>query len=184
MCQMKTCERWRLKILKGRALIMSALAVTGHRPDKLWGYSYKRPQYIALGKQIRDYILGSGHVHFITGMALGVDTIFALVVLKLKQQYPNTYTLECAIPCRNHSCKWQSESVKLYHEIVCQADTVTLVSDTEYTPHCMQLRNEYMVDHCDELLAVWDGSSGGTGNCVQYAKRKSVQIHQINPTAL
>ncbi|WP_188052008.1 hypothetical protein [Azospirillum sp. Sh1] len=34
----------------------------------------------------------------------------------------------------------------------------------------MNTRNEWMVDHSDRLLALWDGSQGGTANCVRYAR--------------
>lgn len=39
-----------------------------------------------------------------------------------------------------------------------------------------------MVDRCDRLIAVWDGSNGGTGNCVKYAKEVGKPIVVINPT--
>lgn len=41
-----------------------------------------------------------------------------------------------------------------------------------YSPEKMQRRNAWMVDHCDFLLACWDGSPGGTGNCMAYARAK------------
>ncbi|WP_206759019.1 hypothetical protein [Anabaena azotica] len=37
-------------------------------------------------------------------------------------------------------------------------------------------RNEWMVDQCHRLVALHDGSTGGTGNCVNYAKSKKVHI--------
>ena len=45
----------------------------------------------------------------------------------------------------------------------------------------MQKRNEYMVDKCDILLAVWDGSAGGTNNCVKYARKLDKEIIIIDP---
>ena len=34
------------------------------------------------------------------------------------------------------------------------------------------LRDEYMVEHCDILLAVWDGINiGGVWSTIQYAKK-------------
>jgi uncharacterized phage-like protein YoqJ len=45
------------------------------------------------------------------------------------------------------------------------------VSPGGFTSYAMQIRNEWMVDHCDLLVALWDGSPGGTGNCIRYAKR-------------
>ncbi len=41
-----------------------------------------------------------------------------------------------------------------------------------------------MVNNCDMLIAVWDGSDGGTANCVKYAQSKGVDIRIINPKEL
>jgi uncharacterized phage-like protein YoqJ len=45
----------------------------------------------------------------------------------------------------------------------------------------MQDRNIWMVDHCDALIAVWDGTSGGTANCVRYAQKVGKPIVFIDP---
>ena len=45
----------------------------------------------------------------------------------------------------------------------------------------MQKRNEYMVDLTDKVIAVWDGSKGGTGNCVRYAEKCGKEIIRILP---
>lgn len=50
-----------------------------------------------------------------------------------------------------------------------------------YKPWLMQKRNEYMVDRCDKITALWDGSSGGTGNCVKYAIKQNKNILTIVP---
>ena len=57
-----------------------------------------------------------------------------------------------------------------------KADIVTMVTDAPYTPSCMQQRNEYMVNHSDKVIAVWNGSSGGTKNCIDYAKNRKKEI--------
>lgn len=38
-----------------------------------------------------------------------------------------------------------------------------------------------MVDHADKVLAVWNGSTSGTLNCIKYAEKlgKSVDIIKI-----
>ena len=38
-----------------------------------------------------------------------------------------------------------------------------------------------MVDHSDCVIAVWDGSRGGTGNCVEYARKQEKHILYITP---
>ena len=45
----------------------------------------------------------------------------------------------------------------------------------------MQKRNEYMVDLADVVIAVWDGSNSGTGNCIKYAQKCGKEIIQITP---
>lgn len=69
----------------------------------------------------------------------------------------------------------------IYKDILSKADTVKLVSDEEYKPWLMQKRNEYMVDLADVVIAVWDGSNSGTGNCVKYAQKCGKEIIQIAP---
>lgn len=152
------------------------VAVTGHRPGKLWGYDYNHPKYKELGNVLGSHLLELECDYAISGMALGVDTIFALVVLQLDIK------LECAIPCFDHEKRWYNESIKLYHHILNKAHIITQVTKSYFTPRCMQARNEYMVDECDVLIAVWDGvEQGGTWNCVRYAKTKGKRIIFINP---
>lgn len=45
----------------------------------------------------------------------------------------------------------------------------------------MQKRNEYMVDLADRVIAVWDGSKGGTATCVKYAEKVGKEIIRIEP---
>ena len=163
---------------------MLRIAVTGHRPNKLWGYDIYSQNYVTLGKHLRNYILelstGYDSIELISGMALGVDTIFALVALKLRES-DKRFSLHCAIPCKNHSSNWLKESVQLYNSILDRADSVKLVSEKSYTPSCMQARNEYMVQRANLIIAVWDGTSGGTGNCVKYSERIGKPVFRINP---
>ena len=52
-------------------------------------------------KLIRD----EGVIHFISGMAQGVDMYAAEIVLELKKQDPQI-TLECAIPYERQAVQW------------------------------------------------------------------------------
>lgn len=159
-------------------------AVTGHRPNKLWGYDMSDPRYATMKKIFKERLIEMNAKEGISGMALGVDMVFALAVLELKAEGYDI-KLVCAIPCQNHPCRWPEESQKLYQNILSQADEVVLVTDAPYAPRLMQVRNEYMVDRLsgpnDKLIAVWDGSNGGTGNCVKYAMAKECNITCITP---
>lgn len=172
------------------------IAVTGHRPSKLGdAYDVMHPTNINIAVMMRNFILDKAgfdeatqtfatteKVLLISGMALGVDTLWALVGLKLKYQYPHKFDLECAIPCANHSSRWKKVDKERHADIIKRASTVTMVSEEAYAPYLMQKRNEYMVDKADILLAVWDGTKGGTGNCVKYAVKKGSTIYQYHPT--
>jgi uncharacterized phage-like protein YoqJ len=146
----------------------------------MYGYNLSDNRYLKLKEQFKQILIEENCTEAITGMALGVDTVFALAVLELKDKGYNI-KLHCAIPCLNHSSKWFEESVVLYKEILDKADVVKFVTEQPYQVWMMQKRNEYMVNRADKVIAVWDGSKGGTGNCVAYAKKQNKDIILIRP---
>lgn len=173
------------------------IGVTGHRPEKLGGnyYEVNDPKNIEIIRLMMQFILnkagynpmtgrfGVYQIKLITGMALGADMIFAETALLLKSMYPNRFILECAIPCYNHTSRWNNgDSIKRYNEILEKADIVKTVSERNYDDYVMQIRNEYIVDNSDILLAIWNGSKGGTKNCIDYAKTQEIEIHRYHPT--
>jgi len=42
-----------------------------------------------------------------------------------------------------------------------------------------ELNCKYMVDNSNKLICFYDGSSGGTGNTVEYAESKSIPVINI-----
>jgi uncharacterized phage-like protein YoqJ len=158
------------------------LACTGHRPDKLWGYNLNIPQYQKLAKTMIDIMKDVGATHLINGMALGTDTVFAFASLKYRDDnLDRKVIVECAIPCRNHTSKFKPEDRERYLRILDSADIINKVSNEPYNPYLMQKRNEYMVDKCDKLLAIFNFTNGGTYNCINYAKKVGKEIIYINP---
>lgn len=151
------------------------LAVTGHRPDKLYGYNMKTRPWKFLKDKIKRCIEAKSPKLCISGMALGVDMLFAEAAIEIG------IPLEAAIPCRNQEKIWRPEFQKHYHSILEKASIVTLVTDAPYKPELMQIRNEYMVNRCDVLLAIWNGTPGGTANCVAYAYERGKEIIRIVP---
>lgn len=160
---------------------MNTVCITGHRPAKLpWGYKTNGIKYIRYRRELKKYIkhyIKAGYLNFISGMALGVDMDFAELVLLLKDKY--NLTLECVIPCPNQTKMWTKEQIDRYNNIIKRADKTTLVSD-HYFHSCMIVRNKYMVDCADTVLAVWNGEEkGGTWQTINYAKRKKKKIDII-----
>lgn len=155
------------------------IAGTGHRPDKLpnkeTGYKLPNPTYIKICKEIEKHLLELKPEKVISGMALGYDSYLAFVTLKLG------IPLIAAVPFQGQELAWPQASQNAYNALLKRATEVVIVSEGGYSAHKMQIRNEWMVNHCDVLLACYDGSPGGTGNCIKYAKNLNKNIIIIDP---
>ncbi|MFT9488297.1 MAG: SLOG family protein [Tepidibacillus sp.] len=151
--------------------ISKSVAFTGHRPNKLGGYNENNPIMITvkevLSKTI-DELIAEGYTHFISGMAIGVDMVAAELVLEKRKKDPNIFLI-CAVPFEGQENLWPEPIKKRYFDILNQADEVVYISYPGYAGWKMQKRNEWMVDHANVIVAVWDGTKGGTENCVKYA---------------
>jgi len=162
-------------------IMSKRLSYTGHRPKYLNGYNPTDNKKLLW--KLHDVIvehIEEGYETHISGMALGIDMFAARIVIKLKEKYPQL-KLIAAVPCKNQFKQWPKSSQDEWHYIIERCDEVVYVSDKEYTNNCMQLRNIWMVENSDKVLAVWNGSAGGTGNCIKYAQQKEKQITIINP---
>lgn len=153
------------------------IAITGHRPNKLNNdYELKSPLIQWVKTEILQILAAEEPTKLITGMALGIDTLFALIGLEL--QIP----VIAAVPCDNQERMWPAASKQMYYMILRNPLVETVVvSPGPYAVWKMQKRNEWMVDNCTKLIAVWDGTKGGTGNCVEYAEKDECPIIRINP---
>lgn len=87
-----------------------------------------------------------------------------------------------AIPCAGQSSVWPQKSKERYQDIVTHPlCTKHWVSTEPYAPRLMMLRNMWMVDNCDLIIGVYDGSRGGTQSCLHYAAKRNREIHLITP---
>lgn len=156
------------------------VGVTGHRPHKLWGYDDSKRQYKILQSIFRAELERLNVSDAWSGMALGTDVFFALEVLRMRAA-DRAIKLHCAIPCVGQEKKWPTRSQDIYNFCLEYAESKCYISK-EYSAYAMQKRNEYIVDHVNKLIAVYDGSTGGTKNCIDYAERVGIPIMFIHPT--
>lgn len=159
---------------------------TGHRPEKLpWGKNEADTRCLALKEKLRgavDAAYEAGYRHFICGMARGCDLYFAEIVLALQSERPDV-TLEAAIPCASQSASWSKDMRERWNGIVERCDKKTILQE-HYTSDCMLRRNRYMVDHSALVIAVYDGSGGGTRRTLEYALKQKVSFADIDPSRL
>lgn len=154
---------------------MTTAAFTGHRPNKLGGYDEVNPTRDQIRKLIRELLIGLAVTQAISGMALGVDQWAAEECVELGIPFI------AAVPFEGQEDRWPPWSRAKYSELLNQSKEIVKICEPGYSPAKMQTRNEWMVDHCDVLIAVWDGSSGGTANCVRYAEQVGKEIKRISP---
>lgn len=147
---------------------------TGHRPEKLT----KSESIIKelLEKEIR-HAFDDGLNVFISGMARGTDIWAANSVINLRRKgYP--IKLICASPYKGFEHYWCEYWQKQYNEILNNADLVRFICP-KYSRSCFQIRNEWMIDHSARVIAVFNGTNGGTKNSIDYAMHKGVQVKII-----
>lgn len=148
--------------------------VTGHRPDKLGEWDPLHPVVERVKKALRAALIEVWPKHLVTGMALGVDQWAAQEALELGIPFI------AALPCDDMERMWPLPSQQRFHVLLKQARQVVFVTDGLYKPWKMQRRNEWVVDNCGILLAVHDGSGGGTFNCIQYAESVQRDIRRLS----
>ena len=156
---------------------------TGHRPDKLpWGLDEGDPRCAAikltLGQEI-DGLYRRGFRHFISGMAMGSDLYFVEAALELREKYPGL-SVEGAIPCPTQADRWPETQRRRWRDILDRCDLETVVQQN-YDRYCMLRRNRYMVDRSAAILAVFDGTPGGTQYTLNYAMDRKLEILLLDP---
>lgn len=141
---------------------MNIIGFTGHRPASLPG-KYSDRTYQAL-LQTANYILTLYKpTKVISGMALGWDMAVAECAIG------HGIELIAAVPFKSQSLRWPQASQYRYRELLTQTNQVIVISPGGYSQRAMQVRNQWIVDSCDQLMALWYKNWGGTKNCVDYA---------------
>ena len=147
-------------------------ALSGHRVlKKNFNINYFR--------KILFEIIESGYDKFYVGMARGFDLEGCKILQFIRAEYRllNIRIIAC-LPCPEQD-KFFSEKEKAdYINCLKDCDEIIYISDT-YINGCMQMRNRYMIDNCNLLLAYIYKDYGGTFYTINYARRKNKEIIYI-----
>lgn len=148
------------------------LGVTGHRPDKLGGFGNLEAA-IRLEEIAFEYLRAANPGEVLIGMALGFDTACARACIRLGIPFV------AAVPCAGQERLWPQLAREEHARLLRHAAATVVVSPGGYSDDKMQIRNEWIVDNCDRLTAMWNGSTGGTANCVEYAISTGRQLKNL-----
>lgn len=142
---------------------MTVIGVTGHRnlPESARTHAERAIEEL-LGKYPRP-VVG------LSSLAEGADQIFADVLLR------NGGILHAVIPCWGYASTIGPASLPNYLRLVAAARSVTTLAFASPSERAFDAAGQYVADHCDLLVAVWDGRPadglGGTADAVAHARR-------------
>jgi uncharacterized phage-like protein YoqJ len=161
------------------------VALTGHRPNKLAGYDLTHPFYVALQlwleRIIRTGLAQHPHLTLHSGLALGADTVWSQAILAMRERFPDRIAFVAEVPVMTQSSQWPAKrDTQFWQKQIDSADLVNVYAEI-YTPRAMQLRNEGMIRASQQILAVWDGSTGGTGHAVRFAEKNGIPVFRMTP---
>src|SRR5262249_9771513 len=109
----------------------------------------------------------------ISGMALGWDQALAEAALL------ETVPTHAYIPFEGQDVQWPEMSRRRYEILRSFVTHEVVVCTGGYAAWKMQQRNEAMVNACTHVLALWNGSNGGTANCLRYAREVKKPIINV-----
>ncbi len=150
---------------------MNTAFITGHRTVD---YPIVRQGI----NQLTNLAIERGITNFLTGMALGTDTLAAII---WTERY---LTWKAILPCSDQSRLWTYKQQFLYRQLLGQATEIKILYP-QYEQGVMQGRDNWLVKNSQLCLAVWDGrETGGTYLTVQMARKAKLPLIIFNPKSL
>lgn len=148
---------------------------TGHRESKLPQGAMRKVIVSMLYLEIQSAI-ADGATVFYTGMADGVDLDAAELVLEQKITHP-MLRLIAVLPFPKKQLTDVASDCR-YQRILQAADEVVTLCPA-YRRGCYEMRNQYMVDHSERVIAVCREMRSGTGQTIRMAKQKGIEVRVI-----
>lgn len=155
---------------------MQTCAFTGHRKIE---ESHKGRIENLLSRAV-EFAYENGCRTFVTGGALGFDTLAAKEVIRFRMSHPDVKIL-IVLPCKNQSDAWSQSQISFYEYTLINADEIEYISD-EYTDKCMKDRNRRLVELCDMLIAYVSRPYSGAAQTVRMAAKEGKVIYNLYPS--
>ncbi len=115
-------------------------------------------------KSVVRSLVKQGVYTFFCGMAIGFDLLAAESVLSLKKREKRVRLIAC-IPCEGQDKYYSKEDKLRYQKALALADEKILLSEN-YFQGCMQVRDTYMAERANILVAYCKRKTGGTAYTV------------------
>lgn len=112
--------------------------------------------------------IDDGFTAFYAGGAVGFDMLAAEAVIAQRNRHPEIRLIE-AIPFPGHSRRFSETDQTRQKAIEALSDEVVYVSEG-YHEGCFSMRNHYMVDRSERLIAYVHQLTGGSVSTLRYAR--------------
>ena len=149
---------------------MKTLALTGHRKLEK-GFSRERLLFKL------EELIEEGYDGFLCGMAEGFDLLALDCLVELKRKY--RIYIEACIPYKGQEAGFSAEEKARYRELLPWCDRRTVLFAI-FQNGCYLVRNRYMVDCAQGVLAYLTRHTGGTAYTVNYAREKHLPVYLFN----
>ncbi len=152
---------------------MARIAVSGHR-----GLNPATARLV--DQAIRAALAGeAAELTGLSALADGADQIFARAVIDVGGR------IEVIVPARLYRDGLPEEARPEYDKLLALAAGIHRMPFRESSSESHMAASEFMIDHADELYAVWDGQPargyGGTADVVAYARQRGIPVRVIWP---
>lgn len=170
-------------------MVYGTCIIAGHRPQRFkFKYNEHYKLCIKIKKALTAEIINfynQGVRTFWIGGSIGVDTWAGEIIVELKKQKEYEEIRLCvALPFPEFKERNDVKQQTRLRDILRACDKQIIVSEAE-SKDAYRIRNEYMVNHSDCVLAVYDNDRSirsGTGMTVNYAiKKRRFPITFIHP---
>ena len=105
-------------------------------------------------------LAAQGYDLFLSGGAIGFDTLAAAAVIYLGQTVFPNIRLKLCLPFRGHCRRWDPFHQQRFSYILENASDYEYISE-RYFPGCYHIRNEVMVRASDTVLLYYNGGRKG-----------------------
>lgn len=130
-------------------------------------------------EEIRRLIVDEGICFFGVGGAIGYDTLVAEVLFQLRErEFPDIKVI-LVYPFEGFANGWTPEQKAVYNKLLPKYDKTVCVSSRP----CREAyfaRNRHLVDNSAYCISYCIRRYGGTAYTVQYAKRKGLELRNVD----
>ena len=146
--------------------------ITGHQEREGIDWNWVR---LAIRDELRR---GASALRGLSSLARGADQVFAEEVLRLRGE------LTAIIPVDAYETYFEGDALANYRRLL-TASTVERMPAAEDDEAAFLAAGIRVADHCEVLLAVWDGEgahgSGGTADIVAHARAIGRSVVHLQP---